>query len=130
MDTRRSISEIGRLSFQNNIVSPALEQSGGIWVLWMDGPITAHELEVSPRFIHLLVEHDPEAGPMEFTAVYMPPQPAEQAQVWLALHQLSSAVQHPWILLGDFNTILGPHEKQGGRPFYAARARSSRYVIL
>lgn len=114
------------MPFRNNIVSCVLGQSGGIWIMWMEGPITSHEIAVSLRFIHILVEHDPKARPMELTAVYMPPQLIAQTQVWQALHHLSNSFMNPWILIGDFNIILGPREKLGVKCFQTTRAKPLR----
>jgi len=113
MDARRSICEIRRLAYQHHVVSPALGQSGGIWVLRDAGLIVARDVLVSPRFIYLLLQHYPAVTPTEFTVVYMLPQPTKQTPVWNFLQHIHTSVQHLWILLGNFNAILGQHEKKG-----------------
>ncbi|CAL1410372.1 unnamed protein product [Linum trigynum] len=35
----------------------------------------------------------------------------------------------PWLLVGDFNSILSPSEKLGGAPFDAARIRDFQEVV-
>ena len=51
-----------------------------------------------------------------FSFVYGHPNPAFRHHTWERLTSLSlTRRQHPRFLLGDFNEILGNHEKEGGR---------------
>ncbi|KAH9768877.1 hypothetical protein KPL71_011775 [Citrus sinensis] len=53
--------------------------SGGIWILWNNGPI-----------------------------------PAVRKQLWHHLGEIANRTQEPWLVEGDFNTILYAFEKKGG----------------
>jgi endonuclease/exonuclease/phosphatase (EEP) superfamily protein YafD len=51
------------------------------------------------------------------TTVYAKTAIAGRRQLWqdlLAIH--STLVHGPWLVFGDFNCILGAHEKRGGSP--------------
>ncbi|CAN1151986.1 hypothetical protein LINPERHAP2_LOCUS18457 [Linum perenne] len=58
------------------------------------------------------------------TAVYASPVPTERVLLWDALKRISSSMVHPWITLGDFNSILSADDKSGGAPFNRARNKS------
>ena len=47
------------------------------------------------------------------TAIYANHTPVIRASLWDHLRHLRSAIQLPWILLGDFNEILLPFETSG-----------------
>nr|DAD45994.1 TPA_asm: hypothetical protein HUJ06_004224 [Nelumbo nucifera] len=36
-------------------------------------------------------------------------------QVWNEIREIGSSITSPWMVVGDFNEILYPEEKQGGR---------------
>lgn len=45
------------------------------------------------------------------------PQYGLQNQVWSLLESISSNIDTAWLVVGDFNAILHPYEKIGGRNF-------------
>lgn len=52
-----------------------------------------------------------------FTTVYASPQCTVRKSLWLQLKKFKTTNitnREPWLLMGDFNVILGPHKKQGG----------------
>ena len=48
------------------------------------------------------------------TAVYANPNPMLQRQLWCHIENLAPSIQEPWLIGGDFNSILYALEKQGG----------------
>ena len=48
------------------------------------------------------------------TAVYASPNPMLQRQLWNHMDSIATSIQGPWIIGGDFNSILYASEKQGG----------------
>ncbi|RYR10210.1 hypothetical protein Ahy_B05g078682 [Arachis hypogaea] len=55
-------------------------------------------------------------------AVYGSPQRINRKSVWDNIRDLSSEINHPWCLLGDFNVILHNHERLGGISNYSRGA--------
>ena len=49
-----------------------------------------------------------------FTTVYGSPQAKTRMRLWSDLTDIVSTVNGPWIVAGDFNTILCENEKCGG----------------
>lgn len=52
-----------------------------------------------------------------FTGIYCPCYPSGKAFFWSSLNQISISISEPWLILGDFNSIISQAEKNGGNPF-------------
>lgn len=68
------------------------------------------------NLINALVFSDKDELPWQFTRVYGPPIPSLRRFFWHALYDVASAFIGPWLLLGDFNTVLVQVDKSKGRP--------------
>ncbi|KAM7466056.1 hypothetical protein LguiB_013618 [Lonicera macranthoides] len=86
---------IRELGYAGHVVAHSLGQTGGIWVMWAETTIHATTLLLTPR----------------------------SHQVWSLLESISSTVHDGWLVVGDFNAILHPHEKFGGRKFCPYKAK-------
>ena len=51
-----------------------------------------------------------------FTGMYGEPRWHDKHKTWQCLRDLHSAVNLPWLVMGDLNEILYPFEKEGGNP--------------
>ena len=91
--------------------------SGGIWLLWNEGPSFSVEIiTCSEHSIHALIKvHSPSLSFL-FTAVYAPPQFNRRKPFWDYLQNLAVNISLPWLLLGDFNDMISKEEKLGGLP--------------
>lgn len=49
------------------------------------------------------------------TFVYGYPDKQKRKSLWDRLNQIALPIAEPWVLLGDFNSVLSPDEKRGGR---------------
>ncbi|CAL1396196.1 unnamed protein product [Linum trigynum] len=63
------------------------------------------------------------------TAVYAKPNIHYCLPLWEAIRRLHSAIVHPWLLLGDFNSISGPSERQGGAGFNSYKVKDFNSCI-
>ena len=86
--------------------------SGGIWLLWNEGPSFSVEIiTCSEHSIHALIKvHSPSLSFL-FTAVYAPPQFNRRKPFWDYLQNLAVNISLPWLLLGDFNDMISEEEK-------------------
>ena len=86
--------------------------SGGIWLLWNEGPSFSVEIiTCSEHSIHALIKvHSPSLSFL-FTAVYAPPQFNRRKPFWDYLQNLAVNISLPWLLLGDFNDMISKEEK-------------------
>ncbi|KAH9788525.1 reverse transcriptase domain-containing protein [Citrus sinensis] len=86
--------------------------AGGIWLLWQN----VIEVEVRlnhKQFIHFKISKNKNFVSW-ITAVYASPNPMVRKQLWNHLDSLALSVKEPWLIGGDFNSILYASEKQGG----------------
>lgn len=66
--------------------------------------------------INALVFSNPLDTPWQITGVYGPSYPSQHKFFWAALDELAVAFSSPWLILGDFNTVLSQADKIGGKP--------------
>lgn len=52
--------------------------------------------------------------PIYISAVYACTTHTQRRQLWLELANLQQSHVGPWCFIGDFNSVLGAHEKKGG----------------
>ncbi|KAH9772083.1 reverse transcriptase domain-containing protein [Citrus sinensis] len=86
--------------------------SGGIWVLWRD----FFDVEVTlnhNQFIHLKISAQ-NVTQAWVTAVYASPKSSRRHELWHQLNYIASSMHDPWLVGGDFNSILYAEEKRGG----------------
>ena len=88
--------------------------SGGIWLLWR----SSIEVEVSSnhrQFIHFKICMN-KSFVSWVTVVYASPNPMLRRQLWSHMEYLAPSIRGPWLIGGDFNSILYASEKQGVWP--------------
>ncbi|KAH9716124.1 reverse transcriptase domain-containing protein [Citrus sinensis] len=86
--------------------------SGGIWLLWRD----QFDVEIvlnHKQFVHLKISSK-NVLTSWVTAVYASLVPVIRSELWHHLNHLAAITNEPWIIGGDFNSILFPGEKMGG----------------
>ena len=85
---------------------------GGIWLLWR----SSIEVEVSinhRQIIYFKIVKN-NAFMLWVTTVYSSPNPVLRRQLWCCMENIAASIQAPWLIGGDFNSILYASEKQGG----------------
>ncbi|KAH9673090.1 reverse transcriptase domain-containing protein [Citrus sinensis] len=86
--------------------------SGGIWLMWKDC-VKVEVIINHKQFIHFRIAND--IGFISWvTAVYASPNKHIRNLLWKDLEAVARNVPGPWLLGGDFNTILHPSERRGG----------------
>ncbi|CAL1382612.1 unnamed protein product [Linum trigynum] len=101
---------------------------GGIWVAWDSNLITIDEVDRSSQFFH--VKAVSESKSWVLTAVYANPALIQRRELWQAIRVSAEDMVEPWLLVGDFNSILQPVDKLGGAPFNASGAREFQERVL
>ncbi|KAJ8774442.1 hypothetical protein K2173_016888 [Erythroxylum novogranatense] len=89
------------------------EHSGGLAFLWK----SVHSvtlIDSSFWFIDVLV-NVAYLGEWRFTGFYGRPNRNERRESWGLLKDFARQHDYPWLCCGDFNSILGQHEKKGGK---------------
>ncbi|XP_074300379.1 uncharacterized protein LOC141631637 [Silene latifolia] len=85
-----------------------------IWVLWQPGMYQIHFIEYNAQFIHMLVDEIGTGLSFYCTVIYAFNGVVERKPLWDKLRQFSTQIQGPWLVCGDFNTVLKPVERLGG----------------
>lgn len=84
-----------------------------IWALW-GSDLLATIVYVSDQCIAL--ELAGYQSPIYIDVVYANNYYVKRHQLWADLTHMQGCFQGPWIFIGDFNAVLGAHEKRGTRP--------------
>ncbi|CAL1406506.1 unnamed protein product [Linum trigynum] len=63
------------------------------------------------------------------SAVYGRPNSAGRQDLWAQIRSLRTSTRGPWLLAGDFHSILSPQDRKGGAQFQVARTRAFRSCV-
>ncbi|XP_027152118.1 uncharacterized protein LOC113752185 [Coffea eugenioides] len=92
--------------------------SADVWVLY-NFPLVCSIAGNSQQHISLNVHHPWLPRPLQFSFVHARCTLEERRGLWQAL-LVDKPRDQPWCIYGDFNVIISPNEKRGGRPFRAS----------
>lgn len=84
-----------------------------LWCFW-NNELDCDVIDNSRQQITLKIKGDEHT--YWITAVYAWNNAVKRRKLWNKLRSMSSRVNGPWTILGDFNTIMAPGEKKGGTP--------------
>ncbi|XP_074290769.1 uncharacterized protein LOC141617471 [Silene latifolia] len=90
-------------------------KGGRVWLLWKPHMFQIHFIEYNAQFIHVCVDELATGESYHLTMVYAFNGVQERKILWLKLEQFSNQIRGPWLLCGDFNTVLRPSERLGGQ---------------
>lgn len=132
METRVPSSFINRILaksyFTNFISSEANGFAGGIWILWDAAVLHVEPLTFDDQVINVLVKRGQD--PYWFlSAIYASPKLNFRNDLWHYLECIGTGLSFPWLLIGDFNQVLGSHDKRGGARVCQARVRPFQTMI-
>ncbi|KAK2981990.1 hypothetical protein RJ640_007582 [Escallonia rubra] len=99
--------------------------SGGIWLFWRKDWIDVEILPSHNQVLNAVVKGNDREDWL-FSAVYATPNRTTKSDLWNYLEEMTSNMQLPWLVAGDFNDIANSTEKWGGIP--ASRNRCSTFV--
>ncbi|KAA3466548.1 putative Transposon TX1 [Gossypium australe] len=91
----------------------ANEFASGIWFGWNEN-FLVDILEVHPQVIHVKVCNKQRSYSFFCSFVYASPQSATKKKLWYFLGSLVDCLEGPWVLIGDFNSILDSSKRAGG----------------
>ncbi|KAJ4827481.1 hypothetical protein Tsubulata_006828 [Turnera subulata] len=101
---------IHRLPFSNSHRVEARGFAGGIWLLWEESRVQISILFNHPQLIHTRVTYQNDS--FLFTAIYGSPQECWRKYLWSNLEALAASINEPWVLGGDFNSVLSGVERR------------------
>ncbi|KAL0309433.1 UNVERIFIED_CONTAM: hypothetical protein Sradi_5885600, partial [Sesamum radiatum] len=98
-----------------------------IWFFW--GPdVRCQVLVDREQLLHVRLESNKWPKPLFVTAVYAKCDTVERRALWDALRAVLVGAS-PWIVGGDFNTVLSPDERSGGSAPSGIAMSNFHYVI-
>ncbi|KAJ0960613.1 hypothetical protein J5N97_001489 [Dioscorea zingiberensis] len=101
---------------------PARGMSGGIITLWKQRVGQVTPIATSHYALHLILSFE-KLEEWIVTVIYSSDHISLQKTLWHDLSVLAT-LNLPWILMGDFNTILNPDEHRGGSyNYYSTKSR-------
>ena len=71
-------------------------------------------VSVAPQHVTLMLQTY--TTPMYISAIYASNNPIIRRSLWNDLALIKSSFDGPWLAIGDFNCLLGAHEKRGFPP--------------
>lgn len=88
-------------------------QSGGL-ALWWDSSVKMHIDRMGQNFFHTRIDSDSFEDSVWVTFVYGPNDDRDRWKLWDEVRSFNPGSEMGWLCIGDFNDILGRHEKLGG----------------
>ncbi|XP_028763194.1 uncharacterized protein LOC114721533 [Neltuma alba] len=110
----RADTVMRKLGFSHWIRIEASGFAGGIWCLWNDAKIKVQYLSSNTQILHCSIFDSNSQNSSLVSFVYGETTPLKRKGLWDSISSLAGVVNEPWILLGDFNAYLSPHNKTGG----------------
>lgn len=101
-----------KTGLSGNFIVDSQGQSGGIWCLWDESHWKVAILDQSDQFVHLQVSWR-DTTTWFITIVYANPRYLRRQILWEDLGGIAESMEDPWVVLGDFNSIMADHERRG-----------------
>ncbi|XP_074288113.1 uncharacterized protein LOC141613276 [Silene latifolia] len=89
-------------------------KGGRIWVLWNPSMFSVNFLDYSSQAIHMEVKDLGTGYSFFCTMIYAFNDVTERKALWEDLGAYNISLKGPWVICGDFNTVLVPSERLGG----------------
>ncbi|KAH0685683.1 hypothetical protein KY290_017200 [Solanum tuberosum] len=102
---------------------------GSIWVVWNPGVINFNTVENSAQHIHGQVEMQGSKIKFQFTAVYGLHSITARIPLWTTIKQLNTHINEPWLIMGDFNSILTVEDRPIGSQVRRSETRDFQECI-
>ncbi|XP_020262884.1 uncharacterized protein LOC109838865 [Asparagus officinalis] len=99
-----------------------------IWILWDNDIINVHIIKSSEQFLTCSIESKDGKISCFCTIVYALNQQINRRSLWNDLLEFKHNVNCPWLIGGDFNSIISSEEKIGGLPVTEAETFTSNQV--
>ncbi|XP_074303782.1 uncharacterized protein LOC141638274 [Silene latifolia] len=93
-------------------------KGGRVWVIWQPSMFTVQFLDYTAQFIHMEVKDLGTGSNFHCTMVFAFNDVCKRKALWLQLCAYNRDIKGPWVICGDFNTVLVPSERLGGNSTY------------
>ncbi|XP_023926428.1 uncharacterized protein LOC112037832 [Quercus suber] len=104
---------IEALPFDGFITTETIGYAGGLWILWRSEDAEVNLLSAIEQEIHATIKVCASNLSWLFTVIYASPRLAEWGILWSNIEKVGQLHNLPWLMIGDFNEILGGEDKFG-----------------
>ena len=113
---KASVEEIMRRKFSDwhfthNFAS---HNAGRILILWKQDKIHLSVLESNAQLIHCAIDCKTTAKRLQVSFIYGLHSIMARRSLWMNLNSINANMNCPWLLIGDFNSILSPTDRFNG----------------
>ncbi|XP_061371391.1 uncharacterized protein LOC133313955 [Gastrolobium bilobum] len=88
--------------------------AGRILILWKPQKVTLTVLHMSAQLMHCSILDSSSGNIFQISFVYGMHSITARRALWTSLLNIGATMNRPWLILGDFNTILCPSDKHHG----------------
>ena len=110
------------LPFDGFITMETIGYAEGLWILWRSEDADVKLLSATEPEIRATVKVCASNLSRLFTAIYASPRLAERRILWSNIEKVGQLHNLPWLMIGDFNEVLGGEDKFGGNQINLNRA--------
>ena len=110
------------LPFDGFITTETIDYAGGLWILWRSEDADVKLLSATEQEKHAIVKVCASNLSWLFTAIYASPHLAKRRILWSNIEKVGQLHNLPWLMIGDFNEVLGGEDKFGGNQINLNRA--------
>lgn len=104
--------------------------AGRIVVLWDPSKVCIEQMEVSPQAIHCAVTCKVTTVFFTVSFVYALHSIVSRRPLWYDLVDFGQRLNSPWLVVGDFNSVLSPDERCNGVPVSAYESKDLQDYCL
>ncbi|XP_060190448.1 uncharacterized protein LOC132619616 [Lycium barbarum] len=101
-----------------------------IWILWNQTIIDFSLLSMSTQSMHGTIRILNTYTQFQLTVVYGLHTIQDRGGMWEDLRSICQSQQGPWLIMGDFNTILTATDKQNGSPVQERDVRDVKEMLF
>ncbi|XP_074278228.1 uncharacterized protein LOC141601821 [Silene latifolia] len=101
----------------------SLHKGGRIWLIWDPKVYEVTVYDVTTQCIHSKIMDKARKIAFWYTVVYGLNQLNERDAIWNSLRSYHGRVTGPWLVGGDFNSVMASDERIGGAPVTNAETR-------
>lgn len=112
------------------ISNASSNNKGRTWIIWDPRRIDFVLLTKEIQYIHGVTKIYDLNLSFHFTAVYGLHSIQDRKSMWISLRSITQIQQGPWIIMGDFNTILHQEDRMHGSPVQEYETRDFREFLM
>nr|XP_016498778.1 PREDICTED: uncharacterized protein LOC107817461 [Nicotiana tabacum] len=98
--------------------------------MWNPNKLDFKLISMTNQVIHGAVKSSNIPVEFYFSAIYGQHTMEDRRSLWLHLRDIANGIQGPWLVMGDFNTILRPEDRVNGNVVTDAEARDFNDFIV